>query len=838
LRVKVVGCQYYNGVVHAREMATIIREPHNRYDSNAIRVDNMAGHQVGHIKANPFARALAPLADDPSPAIRLEVTFMQPHNMYDVDAIMTISGLPQYAGAIRQYLLSYGISSSLSPQLQAPKKETSRVVKVIQATPIHFSQKSLDAMFDQVKAELNIIDVKQIGAYIEKKPGIKTKPLTHQLQGLAWLTARESGFPLADAVKGIDGTDNPNLPLPPLWEKRSEKGRDVFFNVATNTSTPQQPNYAFGGILADEMGMGKTLSMLLLAALRRGKTLVVVPTSLIENWSSQAQEHTYLRPLIYHGQERNIANIDDYDVVITSYGTLTSEHAPRTGVDNAKRQKKASTGPLGFAWDRVILDEAHTIRNIKTKTFQAVMAIQARKRWCLTGTPLINKVDDFMALFQFVGAPPVDDPEVFKRCISRPIKNQDPAGLACLRVLVQSLSLRRSKAIINLPPRTLEIRYVDIFKNSFANQQTYDALFKTTAIGIKVLGDDALSNYTAILEVLTRLRQICSCGTTCLPPERVAAANLALARLEAGTDKDGSLSISKEEAVAILSRFKDSLSTDEQSFECSICLREINIDQARALPCTHFYCATCCDRLLASTPSKCAMCRQPISATDITPIEKVVEQQNNNAEPEPMDLTNEDDAPKLTAVMETLQELKEEKAVVFSQFVKTLTKLKDRLDATNISSDLFTGAISTAKRAAIVHSFQNDANGPRVLLVSLKCGGQGLNLTAASTVLLLDPWWNASTEDQALDRVHRIGQSKPVKAIKFVANKTIEERIVELQQSKKLLSEGSLTKISADKLRAARLGQLVELFKPFDEPSTSCIAATTSRSPLEPIKNA
>jgi SNF2 family DNA or RNA helicase len=98
---------------------------------------------------------------------------------------------------------------------------------------------------------------------------------------------------------------------------------------------------------------------------------------------------------------------------------------------------------------------------------------------------------------------------------------------------------------------------------------------------------------------------------------------------------------------------------------------------------------------------------------------------------------------------------------------------------------------STRDRGAVVEAFQRE-EGPPVLLASLKAGGTGLNLTAADHVFLLDPWWNPAAEDQAADRAHRIGQERPVFVHRLVAEETVEERILELQQRKRSLADAAL----------------------------------------------
>ncbi len=146
---------------------------------------------------------------------------------------------------------------------------------------------------------------------------------------------------------------------------------------------------------------------------------------------------------------------------------------------------------------------------------------------------------------------------------------------------------------------------------------------------------------------------------------------------------------------------------------------------------------------------------------------------------------------KVTALIERLSELTAEghKALVFSQWTSLLDLLEPELRQADVGFARLDG--STRDRAGVVERFQSD-QGPPVLITSLKAGGSGLNLTAADHVFLLDPWWNPAAEDQAADRAHRIGQSRPVMVYRLIARHTVEERILELQQRKRALAEAAL----------------------------------------------
>ena len=154
-----------------------------------------------------------------------------------------------------------------------------------------------------------------------------------------------------------------------------------------------------------------------------------------------------------------------------------------------------------------------------------------------------------------------------------------------------------------------------------------------------------------------------------------------------------------------------------------------------------------------------------------------------------------DEKPEASAKLDLLDELLEEvidgghRVLVFSQFVKMLDLVRERLEANGTAHCYLAGL--TKKRQEEVDRFQNDETIP-VFLISLKAGGVGLNLSAADTVIHFDPWWNAAVEAQATDRAHRIGQKRVVTAYKLIARDTVEEKILNLQKRKRELASAML----------------------------------------------
>jgi SNF2 family DNA or RNA helicase len=143
---------------------------------------------------------------------------------------------------------------------------------------------------------------------------------------------------------------------------------------------------------------------------------------------------------------------------------------------------------------------------------------------------------------------------------------------------------------------------------------------------------------------------------------------------------------------------------------------------------------------------------------------------------------------KLEALFDRVEEVLDEghKVLVFSQFTRLLAHVRKHFDEKGIEYAYLDG--QTRNRGEVVERFQTDES-CNVFLISLKAGGLGLNLTAAGYVFLLDPWWNPAVEAQAIDRAHRIGQTQPVFAYRMIARDTVEEKIVDLQRSKRRLAD-------------------------------------------------
>ena len=154
-------------------------------------------------------------------------------------------------------------------------------------------------------------------------------------------------------------------------------------------------------------------------------------------------------------------------------------------------------------------------------------------------------------------------------------------------------------------------------------------------------------------------------------------------------------------------------------------------------------------------------------------------------------------------VREIDENVGDQKALIFSQFLGMLSLIKAELEKHKIPYAYFDGSSSTAQREKAIHEFQNNEE-CRVFLISLKAGGIGLNLTAADYVYIVDPWWNPAVEQQAIDRTHRIGQTKNIFAYRLICKDTIEEKMMVLQERKRQLAKELITDDNAFLKRLTR----------------------------------
>lgn len=606
----------------------------------------------------------------------------------------------------------------------------------------------------------------------EQPPGLNIKLLPFQREGLYWMTRQEQG----------------------TWK---------------------------GGMLADEMGMGKTIQMIsLMLSDRKKPCLVVAPTVAIMQWRNEIEQYTEpkFKVLMWHGSNRtqNLKQLKAADVVLTSYAVLESSFRKQeSGFRRKNEILKEKSALHAVHWRRIILDEAHNIKERSTNTAKGAFALQGDFRWCLSGTPLQNRVGELYSMIRFLGG----DPFAYyfcKKCSCKALhwsfsdkRNCDMCGhtpmhhtcywnneilkpiqrsgaqtgegrdaFRRLRILLERMMLRRTKLEraddMGLPPRTIEVRR-DLFNEE--EEDLYTSLYTDTTRKFSTYLDQGtvLNNYSNIFTLLTRMRQLAN------HPDLVLRSKTGLASKLLGEDQS-------------------------EIHVCRICTDEA--EDAIMSRCKHIFCRECVRQYLDSDIEPgmvpdCPYCHATLSidleAEALEPPESSIRMNDSGRQGilARLDMDKWRSSTKIEALVEELTQLRCEdktiKSLVFSQFVNFLDLIAFRLQRAGFQICRLEGNMSPeARNRTIKHFMENP--GVTVFLVSLKAGGVALNLTEASRVYLMDPWWNPSVEVQAMDRIHRLGQHRPIIVKRMVIENSIESRIIELQNKKSVMIEAAIGK--------------------------------------------
>ncbi|KAL8908168.1 MAG: hypothetical protein Q9207_000991 [Kuettlingeria erythrocarpa] len=712
----------------------------------------------------------------------------------------------------------------------------------------------------------------------------------YQKQALHWMISKEKD----------EKSENKEKSMHPLWEEYawpvkdmddqllpSVSGQDKFYvnpySGELSLDFPVQEQHCLGGILADEMGLGKTIEMLSLMHSNRSEiaaqstqsipssvanlprlpknsasvetapctTLVVAPMSLLAQWESEAAKASKpgtLKTLVYYGSDKaaNLQNLcceanaaSAPNLIITSYGIVLSEF---NQVANRGGDRGSHGGIFSLDFFRVILDEAHFIKNRQSKTAKACYEINAQHRWVLTGTPIVNRLEDLFSLVRFLRVEPWNNFSFWKTFITVPFESKDVLrALDVVQTVLEPLVLRRTKdmktpdgeALVSLPPRTIEIEEIELSKQE---REVYDYIYTRAkrTFNATMEAGTLLKSYTTIFAQILRLRQSC-CHPTLTRNKAIAAEeedaaaaadvangladDMDLQELierftsESGDDED----ISNKFGAHVLQQIQS-----EANNECPICAEEPMIEPA-VTGCWHSACKQCLFDYIQHQKDKqelplCFNCREPINQRDIFDIvREEVDGHDDINEPSSADIysatppdatspnTNITKPPpskislrrigtsssaKIAALIAHLKAIRSSaattKSVVFSQFTSFLDLIGPALTQARIPFLRFDGTMSQKVRASTITSFTESPKG-MVLLLSLRAGGVGLNLTAAKRVFMMDPWWSFAVEAQAIDRVHRMGQEAEVRVVRFVVRGSIEGRMLKIQDRKKFM---------------------------------------------------
>lgn len=719
----------------------------------------------------------------------------------------------------------------------------------------------------------------------------------YQKQGLAWMLKREHAYDKLSTSNEIEGIDE-NM-MNPLWKQfewpkdmswtgqRSKEGKELtseiserFFyaNLHTGEFSVERPvlkTMMKGGILSDEMGLGKTISALSLILSAPADdnylasknamfedaerdatskpyaaktTLIVVPMSLLTQWSSEfdkANNSPDLSCEIYYGG--NVSSLKTLltktknppTVVLTTYGIVQNEWS-KISKGKGMYHNDGTSGLFSVEFYRIIIDEGHTIRNRMTATSKAVLQLSSKCRWVLTGTPIINRLDDLFSLVKFLRLEPWSQIGYWKMFVSDPFeRKQFKQAFGLVSAILGPVSLRRTKQmrdvdgkkLVELPPKEVIIEKVQFNK---AQEKIYRYFLDKAENSVKtgLAHGDLLKKYSTILVHILRLRQIC-CDAALLGSQdendedlREGAQQFSQSVNVAGILgelNDSTQPTDDGDVTSVISQVAEKYSSEDsfKSLECSICTTEpINLESVVFLECGHTFCRTCIEEYLdfqkqKKLETRCPNCRE-LFKTKLLLTLKLDDEEKHTFVP-----YRESTKPvKILSLLKHLKQLQDisagEQVVVFSQFSSYLDILERELSAafpSNVAKIYkFDGRLNLKERSNVLKEFSvKDLNKQKILLLSLKAGGVGLNLTCASHAFMMDPWWSPSMEDQAIDRIHRIGQTNNVKVIRLIVENSIEEKMLHIQERKRTIGEA--VDADEDERRKRRIDEIKMLFE-------------------------
>jgi SNF2 family DNA or RNA helicase len=470
-----------------------------------------------------------------------------------------------------------------------------------------------------------------------------------------------------------------------------------------------------------------------------------------------------LSVLLYHGPKRTNESklLHSHDVIITSYQTLSTEN-----------QKEFS--PLydkNYPFRRIVLDEAHLIKNKETKSHKACCELIGKKRWCLTGTPIQNKIDELYSLFKFLGVNKYENLDIWNVKINSLInaKNKEDVskGLKKLHLILDKFMIRRTKQIlidnnVLTVTKTIHTEILDFIPferkiyNKVKDRIISQILEKNIELDDKNNGelhsnDNIKLDYMSALAYLLRLRQLCCHWEL-------------LFNIKQQYDDDSLLneiknSIIPEKSSSSEKDFNNALN-DEDYEDILKLMKDMNIDENK----------------------------------------KINNEDNLNDDDLKFNSTNSIKLQRILNILKNDDKENPRKTIIFSEFTSMLDILSKTLFDNNIKFVRYDGKMDKKSKDETLTKLKNDKH-VHVLLCSLKCGAYGLNITSCSRIILYEPFWNPAIGSQAIDRSYRIGQIHNVDVHEFFISDTIEIRIQELQNKKRQLMEAVVDKDAKSTLK-------------------------------------
>ncbi|ORY17578.1 SNF2 family N-terminal domain-domain-containing protein [Clohesyomyces aquaticus] len=574
-----------------------------------------------------------------------------------------------------------------------------------------------------------------------------------------------------------------------------------------------------GGLLGDEMGMGKTIqavSLIMSDYPAKQPTLVVVPPVALMQWSNEIREYTdgKLKVLVYHGtnaacKKMSVKDLKKFDVIMVSYNSLESLHRKETkGWSRGENIIKEASPLHAITYHRLILDEAHSIKSRNTGVAKACFALKGDYKWCLSGTPVQNRIGEFFSLLRFLEVRPfadyfcrsceceqlhwtVDEDHmctscehggsehisVFNQELLNPITGDDPEdrenALQRLHMITARIMLRRMKRdhtnSMELPMKDIIIHneFFSAVERDFSSSIMSNSSRKfDTYVAQGVM----LNNYANIFGLIMQMRQVANHPDLLLKKNAEGGQNVLV---------------------------------------CNIC--DEPAEDAVRSRCHHEFCRACVKDFMdtceaSGSDADCPRCHIGLSIDFEQPeIEQDEDQVKKTSIINRIKMDNWTSSTKIEMLIYDLYKLRSKKqtlkSIVFSQFTSMLQLIEWRLRRAGFNTVMLDGSMTPAQRQKSIEYFMTNPD-VEVFLVSLKAGGVALNLTEASRVFIVDPWWNPAAEWQSADRCHRIGQRRPCVITRLCIEDSVESRMVALQEKKAAMIAGTVNndKVAMDRL--------------------------------------
>ena len=517
-----------------------------------------------------------------------------------------------------------------------------------------------------------------------------------------------------------------------------------------------------GGLLGDEMGMGKTIqavSLIMSDYPAKNPTLVIVPPVALVQWSTEVESYTdgKLKVLIHHNSDPQIKkmkakDLKKYDVIMISYSGLETIYRKQSkGWKRDGGLVKENSRVHAVHYHRLILDEAHSIKSRTASVAKACFALNADYKWCLSGTPVQNRIGEFFSLLRFLEVAPfasyfckscpcaqlhwsqneqkrclhcnhlgLQHVSIFNQELLLPITQAgDPeerkVAMGKLRLLTDRIMLRRMKrdytAAMELPPKEVVIH--NEFFGEIERDFSQSIMSNTTRqFDTYVSRGVMLNNYANIFGLIMQMRQVAN------HPDLI---------------------------------LKKSAEGGQNVLVCCIC--DETAEEPIRSKCHHEFCRRCAKDYVRSlregaAEPDCPRCHLPLAIDfDQPDIEQDEDRVKKNSIINRIKMEDWTSSTKIEMLIYDLYKLRSakqtHKSIVFSQFTSMLQLVEWRLRRAGFTTVMLDGSMSPAQRAKSIEYFMNNVDA-EVFLVSLKAGGVALNLTEASRVFIIDPYITTS----------------------------------------------------------------------------------------------